>query len=78
MWAIQPSMLNDFERYRQWYPLLQEELEICGPDAKIVAVGKVVDEFLTQQGFPETFTRVISLFRQAVSARQKSDRRSRR
>jgi hypothetical protein len=53
-------------------PLLQEELEICGPDAKIVAVGKVVDEFLTQQGFPKLFTRVIHYSGQAVSARKKA------
>jgi hypothetical protein len=37
-----------------------------------VAVGKVVAEFLTQQGFPKLFTPVIHYSGQAVRARKKA------
>jgi len=38
-------------RYRRWYSLLEEELRLVArPDATIFAVGKAVDEYLSDQG----------------------------
>jgi hypothetical protein len=37
-----------------------------------VAVGKVIAEFLTQQGFPKLFTPVIRYSGQAVRARKEA------
>ncbi len=39
------------QRYDRWYPLLQEEINlVANPDAAIVAVGKVVCQYLNRLG----------------------------
>lgn len=42
------------QRYKEWYPLLLEEIDIVGkPDAPIIAIGKQVEKFLRQNGLEE-------------------------
>ncbi|MEO7189900.1 MAG: hypothetical protein ABI051_02475 [Vicinamibacterales bacterium] len=48
------------QRYDRWYPLLKEEIDLVAtPGADIVAVGNVVAGYLSRQGFPRPFTRII-------------------
>lgn len=48
------------ERYERWHELLREELELLAvPGTKIIAVGKKVEEHLTQQYPDQSFTRVL-------------------
>jgi hypothetical protein len=58
------------ERYDRWYPLLQEEIELCtSPGAGIVAVGNAVSRHLVHRGF-RSFTQVIHYSGQAALARR--------
>lgn len=58
------------ERYDSWYPLLEDEIDLVAtPDAGIVAVGKVVSEYLERKRFGRPFTRVIHYSGQAGRAR---------
>lgn len=61
------------ERYKRWYPLLKEELDLCATaGARIVAVGKVVYQYLqTQPDFRRDFNQVIHYSSQAGSARRR-------
>ena len=48
------------ERYDRWYPLLEDEISLVAtPDAAIVAVGKVVYQYLQRQRFRRPLTGVI-------------------
>jgi len=59
------------ERYAKWYPLLQEEIELVAkPDARIIAVGKQVYQFLKSRGFGRDFWQVIHYSGQAGRARK--------
>jgi hypothetical protein len=61
------------ERYDRWYPLLQEEIDLCAaPGAGIVAVGKEVCKHLKLRGFQRPFTPVIHYSGQAGLARKKA------
>ena len=41
--------INREQRYKEWYPLLLEEIDIVGkPSAPIIAIGKQVERFLQQ------------------------------
>jgi hypothetical protein len=58
------------QRYDRWYPLLQEELELCAsPSAGIIAVGNVVSQYLRRRGFQRPFTQVLHYSGQAGRAR---------
>jgi len=42
------------KRYDRWFPLLQEEIDLVATsDAVVVAVGKVVSEYLERPPFPQ-------------------------
>ena len=43
------SLALRYERYKRWYPLLREEVELVGPNAPIIPVGYVVRDFLNVQ-----------------------------
>ncbi len=60
------------QRYDRWYPLLLEEIELCGPSAGIVAVGKDVCRNLRRRGFPRSFAQVMHYSGQAGLARRKA------
>jgi hypothetical protein len=63
--------LARIQRYRKWYPLLLEELDLCATaSAGIVAVGKVVSQYLERPDFPRPFTPVIHYSSQAGRARR--------
>lgn len=57
------------ERYDRWYSLLQKEIDLVAPNARIVAVGTNVYRYLERRGFRRPFTRVIHYSGQAGSAR---------
>lgn len=60
------------ERYDRWYGLLQEEINLVAtPNARIVAVGKVVADYLylKRRSFARHFTPVIHYSSQAGRAR---------
>ena len=57
-------------RYDSWYPLLLEELDLCATaSAGIIAVGKVVSQYLKRPDFRRSFTPVIHYSSQAGLAR---------
>ena len=59
-----------YERYDRWYPLLEDEINLVAtPNAGIVAVGKVVSDYLKQKPFKRSFTRIIHYSGQAGQAR---------
>jgi hypothetical protein len=67
---VDRAHLARIQRYDRWYPLLQEEIDLCAnPSAGIVAVGNVVAQELARRGFRRPFTRVISYSGQAGLAR---------
>ena len=58
------------ERYDRWYPLLEDEIGLVAtPDAAIVAVGKVVHQYLQRQRFRRPLTGIIHYSGQAGRAR---------
>ena len=59
------------ERYRLWYPLLRKELALIGPQARLIAVGRVVDEFLRDQGIVPAAS-ILHYSGQNVSWRQRA------
>lgn len=67
---VHRANIDRVRRYDRWYPLLQEELELCAkPGATIVAVGKVVAEQLERRGFSRTFIQVLHYSNQAGPSR---------
>jgi len=63
------------ERYDRWYSLLQDEINlVAAPGASIVAVGKVVYDYLAHKGFERPFTGVIHYSGQAGRARNEGIR----
>jgi hypothetical protein len=38
------------DRWNRWYPLLQDEIKLVGPNARIIAVGRQVSRFLLNRG----------------------------
>jgi len=62
--------LDRGQRYDRWYALLQEEIDLVAtPNARIVAVGKRVLQYLKQKGFRRHVTPVIHYSGQAGRAR---------
>jgi hypothetical protein len=61
------------KRYERWYPWLKKELDLCATaGARIVAVGKVVYQYLqAQPDFRRDFNQVIHYSSQAGSARRR-------
>jgi hypothetical protein len=58
------------ERYDRWYGLLQKEIDLVAtPNAGIVAVGRVVANYLKRRPFERDFTPVIHYSSQAGRAR---------
>jgi hypothetical protein len=58
------------ERYKKWYPLLKEEIDlIAQPDARVIAVGKTVANFLSCLGFPRRFTPIMHYSQLAAKTR---------
>jgi hypothetical protein len=54
------SRRERYARYDRWYGLLKEEINLLArPDARIVAVGTVVREYLEYKRFEKPFTEVI-------------------
>ncbi|MCS4139528.1 hypothetical protein GGQ13_002983 [Salinibacter ruber] len=63
---------NRRERYDRWYSLLKEEIDLVGAsDAHCYAVGKSVDEFLSERDFQWPFTYLLHYSPQAARARNK-------
>lgn len=61
------------QRYDRWYPLLQEELELCAsPSAGFIAVGNVVSQYLRRRNFQRPFTQIIHYSGQAGLARKRA------
>lgn len=59
------------ERYDRWYPLLEDEIDLVAtPKAGILAVGKVVSQYLKRKRFGRPFTPVIHYSGQAGRARR--------
>ena len=49
--SISPALR--YKRYKRWYPLLCEEIELmAGPDVVVIAIGTPVERFLMKQQFP--------------------------
>lgn len=60
-------------RYRRWYGLLLEELELLArPDARYFAVGHAVANCLDELHFPFPFDRILHYSGQAAKSRKKS------
>jgi hypothetical protein len=60
------------ERYGRWYELLKDEINLVAtPNAGIVAIGKVVADYLQRQSFARRFTPVIHYSPQAALARSR-------
>jgi hypothetical protein len=54
-------------RYRDWYPLLLEEIDlVASADARVFAVGTHVTKFLKSQNFPREITLLIHYSNNAV------------
>lgn len=67
---VKHASLKRFERYDKWYGLLQEEIDlVTTPNARIVAVGNVIDRYLRRKQFARPFTKVIHYSGQAGLAR---------
>ena len=48
------------KRYEAWYPLLLKELELVGkPGAPVIAVGRVVENFLKKKGLEKSSGRQL-------------------
>jgi hypothetical protein len=65
-----------FRRYDRWYPLLREELRLVSArDARVVAVGSVVEKYLNTkpEDFPD-FAKVIHYSALAGAARDRAVR----
>ena len=58
------------ERYERWYPLLEDEINLVAtPNAAIVAVGKVVYQYLRRKRLRRPLTGIIHYSGQAGRAR---------
>ena len=58
--------LDRERRYREWYPLLEKEIEIVGkPGVSVIAIGKAVEDFLKQRVTGRPFYAVPHYSRQA-------------
>ena len=59
------------QRYHRWYPLLEKELNlVTTPNAKFVAVGNVVTEYLKQRRFSRPLTQIMHYSSLAGNARK--------
>ena len=67
---VDQATLDRGQRHDRWYGLLQQEIELCGTNAKIVAVSNVVAKYLKRRVPGKPLTRVINYSGQVVSARQ--------
>ena len=65
-----------WDRYERWYPLLQKELKLLGKDSgtRIIAIGKVVAEFLGSKGLCKRVERVLHYSPQMAPHREKAIR----
>ena len=63
-------------RYKMWYPLLEQELNlVLKPDGMVIAIGNVVEGFLKEQGLPQFAGKVMHYAKTAVSHWAKMPRR---
>ena len=64
-----------YERYKRWYPLLCEEIELVArPNAPIIPVGYVVRDFLCVQKTPRLEDEILHYSQSAASHRPKMKR----
>jgi len=57
---VKHASLARGERYDKWYGLLQEEIDlVTTPNARIVAVGNVIDSYLRRRGFAKPIARIM-------------------
>ena len=64
-----------YERYKRWYPLLCEEIELVArPNAPIIPVGYMVRDFLCVQKMPRLEKEILHYSQSAVSHRPKMKR----
>jgi hypothetical protein len=67
---VRDAEKDPIQRYKNWYPLLIEEIELVASDHGIVfAVGSKVAQFLKKQNFPRPATRLIHYSDRAASHR---------
>ena len=58
---------NPWDRYKRWYPLLLQELELVAkPEARIISIGRTVERFLSQKALPRHVGRVVHYSGQAA------------
>ena len=62
------------ERYERWYPLLQEELALLNKPGRthLIAVGRVVGNFLSDKGLSDQVERVLQYSRAAAAHRNRA------
>ena len=54
------AALDRERRYREWYPMLLEEIEMVGkPDAPVIAIGRDVENFLVKRDLKGTTGRSL-------------------
>lgn len=57
---VRDAGINRVARYKNWYPLLLEEIDIvASPESSVFAVGTHVTRFLDSQNFPRETTSLI-------------------
>lgn len=68
---VKDAPADRFSRWNEWYPLLLEELRLVArPGARVFAVGRAVDDYLSgRDDFPWPFTRVLHYSSMAGAAR---------
>ena len=61
-------------RYERWYPLLKKELQLLTkPEGtRVIAIGKVVDDFLKKKSLCERMERILHYARTAAGHRNKA------
>jgi hypothetical protein len=68
---VKRAGLNRAQRYGRWYSLLLDELGLVAkPDARVFAVGKVVERQLMERSFPWPFTTLLHHSEQAAMFRR--------
>ena len=68
------SLALRYERYRRWYPLLCEEIELVGPNAPIIPVGYVVRDFLEVRATQNLTSEILHYSQSAAAHRPKIPR----
>lgn len=67
---VSDAKRNRTERYNRWYPLLQEEIDLCTTSSgRVIAVGKVVFNYLKPRISERPLTEIIHYSGQAAGAR---------